>query len=256
MGNVLFEKIESRALVTLDHPRKLNALDITMLQQLHDIFEQCDTDSTIRTVILTGSGMKAFCSGADINCWSELSPTEFSREWILKGHRLFDRIACLGKPTIAVLNGLALGGGLELAATCDIRIAAPHANLGLPEAQIGVIPGWSGTQRLARLIPEPVLKEMVLFGRRISATRSFEIGFTAEIADDPLTRAVEVSQKMDRLSPQANAISKAMIHAGVGEAGGAMIEAIAGLAIAGTSDMKEGVSAFKEKRDPNFTTNK
>ena len=115
----------------------------------------------------------------------KLSPAEFARHWVRHGHRIFDRLARLSKPTIAVINAHAFGGGLELAACCDIRIMAPRATLALPEAKVGIVPGWSGTQRLTRLIGEPAVKEMALFGQRIVANRAVTLGFACEIADDP-----------------------------------------------------------------------
>ena len=113
-----------------------------------------------------------------------MAPFDFARHWVREGHRIFDRLARLGKPTIAALNGHAFGGGLELAAACDIRVIAPRATLALPEAGVGIVPGWSGTQRVARLLPEPVVKEMALFGRRIAAERAVALGFAAEVAED------------------------------------------------------------------------
>ena len=138
----------------------------------------------VRVVIVTGTGEKAFCTGADITAWGPMEPFDFARHWVREGQRIFDRLARLGKPTIAALNGHAFGGGLELAAACDIRVMAPKAMLALPEAGVGIVPGWSGTQRVARLLPEPVVKEMALFGRRISAERALALGFVAEVADD------------------------------------------------------------------------
>jgi enoyl-CoA hydratase len=110
------------------------------------------------------------------------------------GHRVFDRLARLSRPTIAVMQGHAFGGGLELATACDIRVMAPGATLGLPEAQVGIVPGWSGTQRLARLLPEPVLKEMALFGRRLSAERALALGYVAEVSEDPRAAAMEIAK--------------------------------------------------------------
>ena len=138
----------------------------------------------MRVVIVTGTGEKAFCTGADIAAWGPMAPFDFARHWVREGHRIFDRLARLGKPTIAALNGHTFGGGLELAAACDIRVIAPRATLALPEAGVGIVPGWSGTQRVARLLPEPVVKEMALFGRRISAERAVALGFAAEVAED------------------------------------------------------------------------
>jgi enoyl-CoA hydratase/carnithine racemase len=177
---------------------------------------------------------------------------DFARTWVRGGHRLFDRLARLSKPTVAALNGHAFGGGLELAAACDIRVIAPGATIALPEAGVGIVPGWSGTQRLARLLPEGMLKEMALFGRRIGAERLLAAGFVAEIANDPRAAAREIAGKVATLSPRATEIAKAMIHAGVGEDSASMIEALGSAAIAATPDRDEGVAAFQAKRKPEF----
>ena len=169
------------------------------------------------------------------------------------GHRIFDRLARLCKPTIAVLNGHAFGGGLELASACDIRVIHPKARIALPEAGVGITPGWSGTQRLQRLLPEPVIKEMALFGRQIDASRAAQLGFVADISDDPMAAAIEIASKVSTLSRRAVEITKNMIHAGAGEDAGALIEALGSGAIAPTDDKREGVTAFQDKRSPKFS---
>ena len=141
----------------LDNPSKLNAFTDAMLQSLDQHCTAIDRNPDIRCVIVSAEGDRAFCTGADINAWGDLTPAEFARHWVRDGHRIFDRLARLSKPTIAALSGHAFGGGLELAAACDIRVISPRATLALPEAGVGIVPGWSGTQRLARLLPEPVL---------------------------------------------------------------------------------------------------
>jgi enoyl-CoA hydratase len=236
----------------LDNPAKLNCFTIDMLGQMAGHLELIESRPEVRAVIVTGEGDKAFCSGADINAWGALSPAEFARTWVRGGHRLFDRLARLSKPTVAALNGHAFGGGLELAAACDIRVIAPGATIALPEAGVGIVPGWSGTQRLARLLPEAMLKEMALFGRRIGAERLIAAGFVAEIADDPRVASREIAGKVASLSPRATEIAKAMIHAGAGEDRAAMIEALGSAAIAATADRDAGVSAFRAKRKPEF----
>ena len=203
-------------------------------------------------VIVRSEGDRAFCAGADITAWAELSPFDFARHWVREGHRIFDRLARLSKPTIAVIHAPAFGGGLELAAACDIRVMAPSATLALPEAQVGIVPGWSGTQRFARLIPEPVLKEMALFGRRIDAARAHGLGFVAEVADDPLALAQSIAAGLAKSSPRAVEVAKYQIHAAVDEDRSAMIEALGGGMIGASADKAEGVAAFVEKRKPAF----
>ena len=236
----------------LDNPAKLNAFTVSMLQSLDQHCAAIDRNPDIRCVIVSAEGDRAFCTGADINAWGDLTPAEFARAWVRDGHRIFDRLARLSKPTIAALSGHAFGGGLELAAACDIRVMVPKANLALPEAGVGIVPGWSGTQRLARLLPEAVIKEMALFGRRISAERALALGFVAEVADDARACAEAIAIAMLGQSPRATEVAKYMIHAGVGEDTSAMIEALGSGMIAASADKAEGVAAFRAKRKPEF----
>jgi enoyl-CoA hydratase len=253
MSGVKFSVQDRIATVTLDNPDKLNALTPDMLVELSRRCDEIEMDPSVLGVLLNASGNRFFCSGADINAWSGYSPFEFSRYWVRSGHRVFDRIARLSKPTIAVLSGNAFGGGLELAATCDIRVMAPNAMLALPETSVGIVPGWSGTQRLARLLPEPVVKEMALFGRRLSAERALALGFAAEVSDDPLAAAKAIAAMLAATSPAATEVAKYMIHAGAGEDSDAMIEALGSGMIAASADKQEGVEAFRAKRKPVFT---
>ena len=252
MSAVTLSVAGSIAELTLDNPRKLNALDSGMIASLRARLEQLDKDPGVRAVILTGSGDKAFCAGADIGSWAELSADEFAGTWVREGNRVFDLLARLTKPTIAALNGFALGGGLELCAACDIRIAHPGAFLALPEAGIGVAPCWSGTQRLAKLLPVPVLREMALFGRRIGADRAHDLGFIAELSDDPLSTARETASAAESNSRHAIEIAKSMISAAAGEDPAGAIDMLAGGVIAAHPDKGEGVAAFKGKRKPRF----
>jgi enoyl-CoA hydratase len=243
MSGVRLHVADGVAELWLDNPAKLNCFTVDMLGQMASHLEVIESRQEVRAVIVTGEGEKAFCSGADINAWGGLSPGDFARDWVRGGHRLFDRLARLSKPTIAALNGHAFGGGLVL---------APGATIALPETGVGIVPGWSGTQRLARLLPEGMLKEMALFGRRIGAERLLAAGFVAEVADDPRAAAHQMARKVATLSPRATEIAKAMIHAGAGEDSAAMIEALGSAAIAATADRDEGVAAFRAKRKPEF----
>ena len=253
MSAVHLEIAEGIAEIRLDNPAKLNAFTIEMLEQFSGHIDRLDRMNDVRCVIVTAEGERAFCAGADINAWGDLTPTEFARHWVRDGHRIFDRLARLSKPVIAAMADHAFGGGLELAAACDIRVMAPSATIALPEAQVGIVPGWSGTQRLARLLPEPILKEMALFGRRISAERAQAFGFVAELSANPEQTAREIARSVLGLSPRAVEVAKFMIHAGRGEDRDAMIEALGSAAISASADRNEGVAAFRAKRKPAFS---
>lgn len=236
----------------LDNVARLNALTPAMLDQIAAHCDAIEAQSHVVAVLLTATGPKAFCTGADINAWADLSPADFARRWVRAGHRVFDRLARLAKPTIAVLEGLAYGGGLELAAACDIRVMSPKAKIALPETSVGIVPGWSGSQRLARLLPEAVLKEMALFGRVLSAERCLALGFVAEISDDPRAAALEIAERLRVTSPRATEVAKYMLHAAVGEDRAAMIEALGSGMTAASADKAEGVAAFRARRKPEF----
>jgi enoyl-CoA hydratase/carnithine racemase len=253
MSDVHLIRHGSVAELRLDNRTKMNALTVEMLDQLAGHLEEIERDTSIAAVMVTAEGDRAFCTGADINGWGDLSPAEFARHWVRDGHRIFDRLARLSKPTVAVLNGHAFGGGLELAAACDIRVMTPKTALALPEAGVGIVPGWSGTQRLLRLLPEPMVKEMALFGHRIKADRALACGFVAAVDEDPRATAFALLERAVALSPRAVEISKSMIHAAQDEDKAAMIEALGSAAIAATDDRAEGVAAFGEKRAPNFS---
>lgn len=237
----------------LSNPEKLNALTVDMLAQLVEHCDLIERRSEIRAVILTAEGDRAFCAGADISAWADLPPPDFMRHWVRDGHRIFDRLARLSKPTIAAITGHAFGGGLELAAACDIRIMHPNAVFALSEAGIGVVPGWSGTQRLSRLLPEAVLKDMALFGRKLTAERAYALGFVSEIAADPRAVAERVAAGLLDASPRSTELTKYMIHAAVGEDRAALIEALSSGAISPHGDRMDGVASLFDRRPHDFT---
>jgi enoyl-CoA hydratase len=252
MTGILFSLDRRIAQITLDNPSKLNALTPAMLSDLARLCDVIEDDTNIVCVILAATGDRFFCAGADINAWADLSPDAFARQWVRGGHRIFDRLARLSKPTIAAIAGNAFGGGLELAACCDIRVAAPSVQFALPETAVGIVPGWSGTQRLYRLLPEPVLKEMALFGRRLSADRALALGFVAELSDNPIQATLGIAARLAETSPRATEVAKYMIHAAACEDTGAVIEALGSGVTAATADKAEGVAAFRAKRKPTF----
>jgi enoyl-CoA hydratase len=237
----------------LDNPDKLNCLTVPMLGSLEAHCHTLERSPDVRVVLLTAEGKRVFCAGADIKAWGELSPFEFSRNWIRDGHRVFNRLARLVQPTIAVISGHAFGGGLELATTCDLRVSSHKATFAMPETSIGVVPGWSGSQRLAGQIPPAILKEMALLGNRLTAERAYEIGFLNAIDDDPYAIALEMAKQIVSKSPRANEVAKYMINAALGEDTESMVEALGGGMISASEDNAEGVSSFRGKRKPDFS---
>lgn len=242
------------ARVTLARPEKLNALDRGMIEALAAAAHAIEADPNVRVALLTGEG-KAFCAGGDIAAWGGLEPLDMWRHWVRAGHRAFDRLARLRVPLIAVLNGHALGGGLELAATADFRIAEAQAKLGLPETGIGMVPGWSGTQRLVRRFGSAVVKRLALTGAILEAEEARRQGLVDEVVPkgEGMARATALADTIAARGPVAVAIAKELINAAEGEESSASVEAMAGALTSFTEDLKEGVAGFREKRAPRFT---
>jgi enoyl-CoA hydratase len=241
------------AVITLARPEKLNALDEAMIAGLAAAIDAIDADREVRAAILTGEG-KGFCAGGDIAAWGGLTPLEMGQSWVRNGHFVFDRLARLRVPLVAALNGHALGGGLELAATADIRIGEVQAKLGMPETGIGMVPGWSGTQRLVTRFGARVVRRLVLTGEIVTAARALELGLIDEIAETgaALARAHALCAKIAARGPVANAVAKQLINAAEGEGAAAAMEILAGSLVSYTADLKEGVASFAEKRTPQF----
>jgi enoyl-CoA hydratase len=252
-GVVHCEPIGQTVVWRLDNPRKNNALDPAMLDDLARLAEQVEGDRDVRAVILTGTGERAFCAGADIAAWGSLDPVDFMRRWIGSGHLVFDRLARLPTPVIGALRGFVFGGGLELAAICDVRVASPDTVFALPEAAIGVTPGWSGAQRVARLLPQPLLREMALTGGRLTAERLWQVGFINEIANTPIDHAFAIAERIAELAPRAVDATKLVLNAALGESREQAIDRLAAGLVATTSDKAEGVRSFLEKRKPRFS---
>jgi enoyl-CoA hydratase len=242
------------ATVTLNRPEKLNALTPEMIEALADAAARIDADAGIRCAILTAAGDKAFCVGADINAWAALEPLDMWRRWVRRGHQVFDQWARLRVPVIAAINGHAFGGGLELAAVADIRLATAGATFGLPEATIATCPGWSGTQRLAALIGASRVKYLALTGARIDAQEAWRIGVVHERieAEEVLTRAQRLAIDICKLAPVSVQLVKQIIDAGQGEGLASTLEAMAGAIAATTADAREGIASFRAKRAPDF----
>lgn len=242
------------ATVTLARPAKLNSLTPAMLDELESCSRALDGDTSVRVVVLTGSGDKAFCVGADINEWAALAPLDMWRRWVKRGHQVFDQWARLRQPVIAAINGHAFGGGLELAITADIRIAAEGAQFALPEASIATCPGWSGTQRLVQLIGASRVKYLALSGQRLGAGEALAQGLVHEVvpADSLMRRTLALAAEMSAKAPVSLQLTKQLVNAAAGEDQGATLEAIAGALAASTQDAAEGIRSFREKRAPRY----
>jgi enoyl-CoA hydratase len=238
-------------IVTLDRPEAMNALNVETLSALRDELHGLGED--VRVVVLTGAGDRAFAAGADIKYMSGLDVAA-AKEWGALGHETTGLLETMPRPTIAAINGFALGGGCELALACDVRYASAKAKLGQPEINLGVIPGWGGTQRLARVCGIGVAKELILTGRTVDAEEALRIGLVNAVHDPVLDRALETAQLLASKSPIALAAAKAAINRAL--AGDAQWNLAAEAGDFGdlfsSEDAKEGLAAFAEKREPNF----
>ncbi|WP_342620883.1 enoyl-CoA hydratase/isomerase family protein [Rhodoferax sp. GW822-FHT02A01] len=246
----LLERVGAVAIVTLNREPKLNTLTPDMLDELEAHARAIDADRDIRVVILTGAGSRAFCVGADITQWAALEPLDMWRQWVKRGHQVFDQWARLRQPVIAAINGHAFGGGLELAISADIRVATTGAQYALPEASIATCPGWSGSQRMVRLIGGSHTKYLALSGQRLSAGQALQAGLVHEVveADALMARAQALAADMATKAPISLQLTKQLVNAATGEDRDAVLEAMAGALAASTEDAKEGIRSFTEKR--------
>jgi enoyl-CoA hydratase len=247
------EREDAVALVTIDRPEAMNALDVATLTELRDGLRALAGDESARAVIVTGAGEKAFVAGADIKYMSGLDVDQ-AKAWGALGHEAGRLLETMSKPTIAAVNGFALGGGCELALACDIRYASSRAKLGQPEINLGIVPGWGGTQRLARMCGVGVAKELIYTGRTVDAEEALRIGLVNAIADPVLERALENAHALAAKSRLALALAKQLCNLTLGaeHAGGLELEADAFGALFSSEDAREGLTAFVEKRAPGF----
>jgi enoyl-CoA hydratase len=253
--NLLFDRDGAKAVVTVNRPKVLNALNSQTVDDLRRAMLECKRDEGVRVIVLTGAGEKSFVAGADINELALQTPTG-GREHALAGQHVFDLIENLGKPVIAAINGFALGGGCELAMACTLRIAADTARLGQPEINLGLIPGYAGTQRLARLVGKGRAMEMCLTGTPIDAQEALRIGLVNRVvpAAELMGEVRKLSEQLARSAPIAmryiiNAINKG---AEMAFAEACQYEAALFGLVASTDDMREGTGAFLEKRKAEF----
>lgn len=256
--NLLLERRDQIARVTINRPKVLNALNIKTVEELRDCFSGFQSDPVVQVVILTGAGEKAFAAGADINEFASHSP-HAAMQSTLAAQAVCSLIEDLGKPTIAAINGLALGGGCELALSCSIRIASHNARLGQPEVKLGVTPGGGGTQRLPRLSGKGMALQMILTGESLTAEDALHWGLVNQVVapDRLLSTAEGIAKKIIANAPLAVQYCLAAVHQGsnVPLAEALYLEAsLFGMSFS-TADMKEGVRAFLEKRAANFQGN-
>lgn len=241
------------AVVTVDRQEALNALNQDVLMELSIAFEVAQADVDVRALVITGAG-RAFVAGADIAGLRAVEDAFGGREAALSGQDVTNALASLPFPTIAAINGFALGGGLELALAADLRVAASGARLGLPEVGLGLIPGYGGTQRLPRLIGQGRALDLILTGRHVTAEEALQLGLVNRVADDALAVALDLARAAAKNAPIALGLAKEAVVRGldVSLAQGLEIEADLFGMVATTEDMREGTSAFLEKRAADF----
>jgi enoyl-CoA hydratase len=254
--NLLVEDLDGVRRITLNRPDKLNALDRRTIDELHDAFAAAADADAVRAVLLTGAGPKAFVAGADIAEMSGMTPLQ-ARDFSRRGQALMTRIERLGKPVVAAINGFALGGGLELAMACHLRVAADTAKLGQPEVNLGLIPGFGGTQRLLRLVGRGAALELCLLGKNIDAARAHQLGLVTRVvaAAELDAEAMAMARQLAGAAPQAlRGVLDAIAFGGEAPLDVGHDYETQAFAIAfSTDDMKEGTSAFLARRAPQFT---
>jgi enoyl-CoA hydratase len=244
------------ALITIDNPGKMNAMSVELLAELNGALDRVEADADVRAVVLTGAGEKAFIAGADISHMVEATP-DAAQAYARMGHDLCNRLEGFPKPVIAAINGYALGGGCEIALACDIRLAADTAKLGQPEVNLGIIPGWGGTQRLPRLTNPGYAKELIFSGRHVGADEALAFGLVNHVVPlaELVDAAVSLGDQIASRSPRAVAIAKGLVNDAVDSTYAATLdhELTAFAECFGSADQREGMTAFFEKREPRFT---
>jgi enoyl-CoA hydratase len=253
--NLLIERDGGVALLTVNRPKVLNALNMQTLDELRRAILDLKRDDSIRVVILTGAGEKSFVAGADINELATQTPTS-GRDHAMSGQHILDLIEHMGKPVIAAINGFALGGGCELAMACTIRVAADTARLGQPEINLGIIPGYAGTQRLARLVGRGRALEILLTGDMLSAQEAHRLGLVNRVvpAAELMAEAKKLAATLAAKAPIAMRYILDAVHRGLDMpfAEAQTFEATLFGLVASTDDMREGTKAFLEKRKADF----
>jgi len=255
MENIQLEIAEHIAKITINRPQSLNALNKQTIAEMSEALDQLKTNEDVRVLIITGSGTKAFVAGADIKEFSDFNVKQGAQLAALGHEMLFDKIEKFPKPVIAAVNGFALGGGLELAMACHMRIASDNAKLGLPEVSLGLIPGYGGTQRLPELIGKGKAIEMITTASMINATDAYEWGLVNQVVpiEELANTCMKIAQKIAHNSPQAVGAALRAIAGGFNDkVNGYNVEISEFGKCFGTPDFIEGTTAFLEKRKPNF----
>jgi enoyl-CoA hydratase len=254
--NILLERDGAVAIITLNRPKQLNALSQAMLGEIGAALDELATDDGVRAIIITGAGDRAFAAGADIEELAQIESVTEGRRLAMRSHQLWRKMADLPRPIIAAINGFALGGGLELALACDIRLASETAQFGLPEVTLGIIPGWGGTQRLAHLVGPGMAKLLMMTGDRIDVREAQRLGIVEQVHPqaDLLDAAKHLAQKMASLPPLSIDAIKWAVNSGLNMAldDALKLEAALFAELTTTHDSKEGMSAFLEKRKPEW----
>ncbi len=255
LKNILYETKEKIATITINRPDKLNALNKETVREISLTLDEAEKDENVRVIIITGSGDRAFSAGADINEMKDKTPIELKKS-CQDTQEMMNKVEYLDKPVIAAINGYALGGGLELAMACDFRIATENARVGQTEINIGLIPGWGGTQRLPRFVGKAIAKEMIFTGKMIDAKNAERLGLVNFVVPaDQLKSAVkQFGEELRNRAPVAVKLAKELINNSI-ETDlriGMMHETEAFGILSSTEDVKEGIAAFLEKRKPEF----
>jgi enoyl-CoA hydratase/3-hydroxyacyl-CoA dehydrogenase len=252
---VKVEREESVLWIVLNRPHRLNAFNEVLMEELSDVLDTAEKDQSVRCVIITGEGDRAFSTGADLTMFPKATPVK-AEEFSRSGQKLFGKIEEMSKPVIAAINGFALGGGLELALACDLRVAAEHAELGNTEILRGLIPGWGGTQRLVRVVGLARAKEMIILGNMLRAEEALKIGLVHKVVHYEKLRdeVKELATKLSEGPPIALKYAKHALNFGTQvplDAGLRLESGLMGLAFS-TDDLKEGVEAFMTRRKAEF----
>lgn len=242
------------AFLRLQRPEKLNALTPGMLEGIEEAVAAVEASDAIRVLLLQAEGERAFCVGADIGAWAGLEPRDMWRRWTARGHRVFERLARLRQPVIALVQGYAFGGGLELALAADLRLGTDATQCAMPEVGIATLPGWGGTARLPALIGPARAKQMVFSGERVGAETAVSWGLLNEAVEAGRLeeRGRELAEAIAAKAPLAVQLAKQVMDAGAGHGSAAALEGIAGGLSAASADAAEGLAAYREKRLPDF----